>query len=146
MKSEDQEYIKMVKSLYQAASSGDFSPARAAMDPRVEWIEPNVPALWFSGTHRGADNVWKEVISPTGDKFERFRVDMREFYVVGDQVIAIGYFHGRAKATGKELDAATAQVCTIRNGKIVRLEAFHDTANWLETLGLTGGEVQRLAA
>jgi ketosteroid isomerase-like protein len=146
MRSHDQEYINLVKNLYQAASRGDFTHIRAALDPRVEWIEPNVSALWFSGTHRGADAVWKEVITPTGDKFERFRLDMKEFYVVGDQVIAIGYFHGRAKATGKELDAATAQVCTIRNGKIARFEAYHDTDNWLETLGLAGAESQRMAA
>ncbi len=112
----------------------------------MEWIEPNVPGLWFSGTHRGAETVWKEVIGPTVAKIDKFRVNMKQFFGVGDHIIAIGCFHGRGKATGKELDAATAHVCTLRNGKIVRFEAFHDLDSWLEALGLAHAEPQRLAA
>jgi ketosteroid isomerase-like protein len=105
-----------------------------------------VPGLWFSGTRRGAEAVWREVISPTLEKFDKFRVKTKDYYAVGDHIIVIGYFHGRAKATGKELDAATVHVCTIRNGKIVRFEGFHDTENWLDTLGMTRPEYQRMAA
>ena len=141
-----QENIKLLRSFYEAASRGDFGPVRGALDPNVEWIEPNLPALWFSGTHRGAEAVWREVIGPAVEKFDNFRVKMNKFYGVGDHIIAIGYFHGRGKATGKELDAATAHICTWRNGKIVRFEAFHDPASWLETLGLAQGEPQRMAA
>jgi ketosteroid isomerase-like protein len=141
-----QENIKLLKSFYDAASRGDFGPVSQALDPNVEWIEPNVPGLWFSGTHRGADAVWKEVIGPTVDKIDKFRVNMKQFFGVGDHIVAIGYFRGWGKATGKELDAATAHICTLRNGKIVRFEAFHDSACWLETLGLAQAEPQRMAA
>ena len=146
MKSRAQENINLLKNCYKAASRGDFEPARAVLDANVEWIEPSVPGLWFSGTHRGTDAVWKEVLAPAGAKIEKFRVDAKKFYAVGDHVIAIGYFHGRSKTTGKELDAATAHVWTVRNGKVVRFEGFHDADQWLETLGLARVEQQRLAA
>ena len=146
MKNNSQLNIELVKHFYEAASSGACESVRAALDPNVEWIEPNVPGLWFSGMHRGAEVVCKEVIGPTAEKIDNFRVNMKRFYTVGDHVIAIGYFKGRAKTTGKELDAATAHVCTLRNGKIVRFEAFHDSANWLEALGLVRPELQRMAA
>jgi len=146
MKSYTQENIKLLKSFYEAPSRGDFGPFRDALDPNVEWIEPNVPGLWFSGTHRGAEAVWKEVIGPAVEKFDDFRVNMKQFYGVGDHIIAIGYFRGFAKTTGKELDAATAHVCTMRNGKIMRFEAFHDTASWLETLGLAHPQARLMAA
>lgn len=146
MKSHGQENIKLLKSFYEAASHGDFGPARHALDPDVEWIEPDVKGLWCSGTHRGVDAVWKEVIGPTGEKFENFRVSMKKFYAIGDHVIAIGYFHGRAKTTGKRLDVPTAQVCTLRNGKIVRFEGFHDTDKFLKTLGVENPALQRMAA
>ena len=105
MKSQTQDNLKLLKSFYDAASRGEFAPVRNALDPNVEWVEPNVPGLWFSGTHRGAEAVWKEVIGPTAEKIDKFRVNMKNFYAVGDHIIAIGYFHGRAKMTGKELDA-----------------------------------------
>jgi ketosteroid isomerase-like protein len=146
MKNDAQENIKLLRSFYDAASRGDFGPVRDALDPNVEWIEPVVAGLWFGGTHRGADAVRREVIAPAVEKFDNFRVKMNKFYGVGDHIIAIGYFHGRGKTTGKELDAATAHICTFRNGRIVRFEAFHDPASWLETLGLTQGEPQRMAA
>ncbi len=146
MKDRDRENIKLLKSFYSAAEHGDGAAARQVLDANVEWIEPNVPGLWFSGTHRGAEAVWKEVIEPTSGKIEDFRVKMKHFYSVGDHVVAIGYFHGRSKATGKDLDAGTAHICTLRNGRIVRFEGMHDTASWLETLGLSQPETQRMAA
>lgn len=146
MKSNARDNIKLLEHFYDAASRGEFEAVRTALDPNVEWIEPNVPGLWFGGTHRGAEAVWKEVMAPTADKFDKFKVKMRKFHSVGDHVIAIGFFHGHCKATGKELDAATAHVCTVRDGRIVRFEAFHDSANWLETLGLMHPEPQRMAA
>ncbi len=146
MKNHSQQNITIVKNFYEAASNGDFGPVSAALDPNVEWIEPTVPGLWFSGPHRGANAVWKEVLEPTAGKIDNFRLRMKRLYAVGDHVIAIGYFHGRVKATGKELDAATAHVCTLRNGKIVRFEAYDDSASWLEALGLVRPELQRMAA
>ncbi len=136
----------MLERFYEAASHGQFEAVRGVLDPNVEWIEPSVPGLWFSGTHRGAEAVWKEVMAPGAEKFENFKLKIRKFHPVGDHVVALGFFHGRCKATGKELDAATAHVSTLRNGRITRFEAFHDSANWLETLGLADPEPQRMAA
>ncbi len=146
MKDQSYENIKLLKSFYEAASRGEVGPARDALDPNVEWIEPNLPGLWFSGTHRGIEAVFKEVIGPTTEKLERFRVKMKKFYAVGDHVVAVGSFRGRGKATGKDLNAPTAHVWTLRNGKAVRFEAFHDPARWREALGLAQPEPQRMAA
>jgi ketosteroid isomerase-like protein len=146
MKNPNKESLRILEHFYSAASRGDFSPVRDALDPSVEWIEPVVPGLWSSGIHRGADAVWREVIEPTLQKFDGFRVSIKKIYAVGDQLIAIGSFHGRAKGTGKSLNAATAHVCTLHNGKIVRFEAFHDSASWMEALNLAQSGVDRLAA
>ncbi len=47
--------IQLVKSFFEAASKTDLAGARAALDPNIEWIEPEVLGLWFGGIHRGAD-------------------------------------------------------------------------------------------
>jgi ketosteroid isomerase-like protein len=146
MKRDTLKNLKLLKSLYEATSRGEFSQIRDALDPNVEWIGPSLPGLWLGGTHRGAEAVWKEVIEPTFERFKNLRVEMMKFYDIGDYLIAIGHFHGRAKTTGKELEAATAHICTVKNGKITRFEAFHDSANWLEALGLAHDEPQRMAA
>ena len=89
---------------------------------------------------------FKDVIGPTNEKIEKFRVKMRKFFAVGDHVVAIGSSRGRGKATGKDLDVATAHVWTLRNGKAVRFEGFHDSTEWREALGLAQPEPQRMAA
>lgn len=146
MKDHGEENIRLLKSFYEAVSRGEAGPARSMLDANVEWIEPNVPGLWFSGAHRGAEAVWNEVFAPAGERIDKFRVKMKKFYALGDHVIAFGHIHGRVRTTAKQLDAATGQICTIRNGKIVRVERFHDAESWLEPLGLVHLEAQRLAA
>lgn len=146
MKMYGNDNIKAVKSFYGAASSGDFNAARELLDSNVEWIEPNVSGLWFGGTHHGAEAVFKEVFSPTAEKIDKFHVKMKHYFSVGDQVVALGYFRGHGKVTGKELDVATAHVLKLRQGKIVRFEAFHDIPGWMDTLGMIHPDMQRMAA
>ena len=90
--------------------------------------------------------MFREVIQRIVPNFDGFSVDMTHFYDVGDHVIAVGSFHGRSKATGRELNAPTAHVWTFRNGKAIRFQAYHDPSKWANALGLEPGEAQRLAA
>lgn len=90
MKDKARENIKLLKGFSAAVSRGELGSARSLLDPEVEWIEPGLPALWFGGTHRGADAVFKEVIGPANEKIEKLRVKMRKFFSVGDHVVAIG--------------------------------------------------------
>jgi ketosteroid isomerase-like protein len=146
MKSYNQNNITHLKNFYEAVSRGDYRAACDRLDPNVEWIEPNVAGLWFSGTHRGADAVLKEVFSPTAEKLDLFRVSIKRCYAIGDHVVALGYLQGHSRTTGKELDASTAHVCTLRNGKIVRFETFHDTASMMAALDQTHSKTQLMAA
>jgi uncharacterized protein len=146
MKTQTADRIKLIKGLYDAISRGEFAPVRDALDPNVEWIEPYAPGLWFSGTHHGAEAVWKDVIEPTLQRVDKFRIHMKTFHALGEHIIAIGYCRGHAKMTGKELEAATAHVCTFSHGKIARLESFHDTESMLGALTLVEPAVHRMPA
>jgi ketosteroid isomerase-like protein len=44
------------------------------------------------------------------------------------------------------LDAATIHIWTLRDGKAVRFEAYHDEASWLDAMGLARSNSQRMAA
>jgi len=126
------ESVGQVKAFYDAADQGDFGAASQALDPDIEWKEPNVPALWFRGIHYGAEAVRREVLEPMVAKIADFSMTMKKFFEVGSHVIVVGRYQGRVKTTGKELDAPTAHIWTLRNGKAVRFEAYHDGAKWLE--------------
>lgn len=131
--------IKVVQSFFEAAPRGDISAARAVLDPQIEWIEPGVPGLWFAGTHHGPDAVFSEVVEPTFNHIEDFSIQIDQYLDSGDHVVALGHFRGRGKTTGKEFDIPTAFVCIVHSGKIVRFQAYHDTAQWLQVLGKPTG-------
>ncbi|MGO8749287.1 MAG: nuclear transport factor 2 family protein [Thermoguttaceae bacterium] len=124
--------VKTVRDVYGAFARGDF--ASVTLDPQIEWIEPDVPDLWFSGTHHGPDAVLREVIEPATEKLDAFHVQCDQFLDAGDHVLVTGHFQGRGKETGVELNAPFAHVWTIHDGKAVRFQDYTDTANWLSAL------------
>ena len=48
---------ELVGSIYDALARGDIDGALAALDPDVEWVEPDTPGLPFAGVHRGREGV-----------------------------------------------------------------------------------------
>lgn len=138
--------LELIRSCYDAFDAKDFDTLRNAMASNIEWVEPEVSGVWFSGTRRGPEAVIKEVFEPTFGKFADFRVEADQFLQVGEHIVVTGRFRGRGKTTGKELNANTVHVWTLRDGKIVRFQAYHDVANLLEALGTASYEAQRLAA
>ena len=146
MKKTGSENARRVKGFYCAMSGGDWSAARSFLDADIQWVEPNVPGLWFSGTHYGSDAVFKKIIDVVYDKFENFHVRMKRVFAVGDHVVALGSFHGRGKTTGLKLDARVAHVWTLRDGKAIRFQAFHDTLEWQVALGTTSVQSKLMAA
>ncbi len=124
--------VDIVKKVYASVARGDF--ARDLLDPQVEWIEANVPDLWFSGTHHGIDAVMNQVMEPTAEHLDGFRLQCDRYLDAGDCVVVTGRFLGRGKDTGIALEAPFAHILTLRGGKIIRFEGYTDTANWLYAL------------
>ena len=146
MKDKGQQNIKHLKRFYAAASRGELEIVRGTLAAEVEWVEPSLPDVWFSGTHRGPEAVINEVLTPATDKLQKFRLKIKEFFAVGNHVIAIGRIHGWGVGTGRELDAAVAHLWTLQDGKAVRVQAFHDPNAWQGVVAQAQPEAQRMAA
>ena len=104
------------------------------------------PTLIYPHPGCHIEAVRKQVLEPMAAKLAGLKMRMKRFFEVGEHLIAIGHYHGRSKATTKELEAASAHIWTFRNGKPVRSEAYHDEAKWLELAKETTKPDQRLAA
>lgn len=124
-----------IKNFFEAVKSGNMSGGRAALDKNVEWIEPETKDLWFGGVHHGADAAMKEVVEPTFKYVDDFSITIDEYLDAGDQIVALGEFHGKGKETGKKFNIPVSFVCTVKDGKITKFRAYHNTAQWLEAVG-----------
>ena len=146
MKQRKRENVKLIRSLYRAIDRGDWATARQLVDPNIEWNEPHAPGLWFSGRHCGIDNVFREVIDPARDKFDNLHLKIKKLFPIGQHVVALGVFHGYEKTEGLLLEAPTAHIWTLRDGKAIRFEAYDDVLEWHFALGVTSFQPKLMAA
>jgi ketosteroid isomerase-like protein len=128
-----QDNINIVRDFYNAIARGDF--AKHMLDPQIEWIEPHVLDLWFGGLHQGQDAVLKEVLEPTFEKFDAFRIECDDYFDAGSHIIVTGHYLGREKQSGRELNASFAHIWRLQEGKAIWFKSYTDTASWLHTLG-----------
>jgi ketosteroid isomerase-like protein len=122
--------VSVVRSSYEAFGRGDFSAVLETMDPEIEWVDQE--SLPWGGAHHGHDEFGVHMQSFAAN-FEEFRIEPREFLDAGDQVVVAGRFAGRGP--GGEFDVGVVYVWELRDGGVVRVESYTDTARVLEALG-----------
>ncbi len=126
-----QENVEMIRAGYDKHGMGfslsKWNPGAVLelFDPSIEWVEPDVQDLPWQGTHRGPQAISEKVFA-TISAFEELELEPKDFFDLGEYVLAVSQGHLRAKATGKEWNGPFAHVWTVRNGKIVRWQGFAD--------------------
>lgn len=116
--------------IYEAFARGDIPTVLAALDPNIEWEEPQASGLYDAGPHRGVQAVAEEIIAPALTYYEEFAVAPQEFVDAGDRVFVLGEFRGKGKASGTPFVAPFVHIFTVRNGKVTHFRNFTDTGLW----------------
>ena len=130
--------VEAVRSSYEAFGRGDLDGALAMMDDEIEWHQAQ--GLPHGGFYRGLAAVRAAVFDPIDEEWwEDFRADPDEVIGLGDDVVVIGRYTARAKATGAPLDVPFAHLWRFRDGRAVRFHQFTDTRGWVDALGAGGG-------
>ena len=123
-----------VSTLYEELRNGDPERLLELLHPEVEFeIAESLPY----GDHHvvGAQNVIERVWGRLDEDWENLTATPAELLLCGkDTVVALGSYSGRCRATGREMKAAFAHVCTVENGRLRRLRQYTDTARWLAAL------------
>ncbi|WP_029112090.1 nuclear transport factor 2 family protein [Mycobacterium sp. URHB0044] len=109
--------IETLNKGYAAFSAGDAEGAMRDLADDVEWVSPGKSAL--SGTYRGKAEVG-EFFMKLAEK--GFTTTPNRFIADGDDVIVLSEVR-----VGDET-AHSADLYTLRDGKVVRAETFSDTA------------------
>lgn len=122
-----QQNVSIVQGLYEAFARGDIPAFLAAMDPDIEFDEPQAPGYPFAGVHRGLQGLVNEQFGAVGPSYQEFAVVPLELIDAGDRVIAIAEARGKGKASGTPFVARVIHIVTIRDGKVVRIQAYPDT-------------------
>lgn len=122
-----QENKRQVIEGYQMYQSGDIGRLLDKYNDDAEWIGPDSDTLPFAGCFRGKAEI-AQFFAKLASASEAVSFAPRHFIAEGDMVVAVGDSTWRAISTGRTYDTPWVHVFTMRDGKVVRLETFYDTA------------------
>jgi ketosteroid isomerase-like protein len=131
--------LDLVRSIYADWQRGDWSSASWA-HPEIEYVMVDEPG---SAVHKGRaamGEAWRAFLSA----WEDYRLEPEEYRTLDEErVLVLVSAYGRGKTSGVELSESTrgrggANLFRIRDGVVVRLDAYFDCDRALADLGLEG--------
>jgi ketosteroid isomerase-like protein len=125
---DEKENISVVQKIYAAFKSGDIPFILNAVTEDIDWQMLGLKELPHTGPHRGRDQVerfLKEVAAETDIR----KFEPREYIAQGDKVVALGFYSGTSRLSGRPIQSEWAMIFTLRNGKVARFREYADTVN-----------------
>jgi ketosteroid isomerase-like protein len=123
--------VELIESLWEAFGRGDLEKVAAGIADDGEIVFPeSVP---WGGSYRGPDGL-RQVLGNMLSAFVEFKAKPEMILGADDEhVIVVVHASGRGK--GGRLDTRVVWLYRLRDGKVIRGEAFPDTARILEAIG-----------
>jgi ketosteroid isomerase-like protein len=128
------ENVELVRAGFDAWNRGDLEVWRSLWAEEAEFypLRAQLEGRPYSG-HDGLERFLAEIRQDWDEP--RFRIE--ETRPAGQQVVAIGRFRARGRASGVDLNVPLGALARVREGKIVYAGFFSEPAAALEAAGLT---------
>ena len=121
------QHVQKIQELYAAFGRGDIPDIIANLTDDIRWVSHLESVVPWHGDFSGKDRLPRffDAIFNSVDVLE---FAPQEFITEGDNVVSIGEFACRVKATGKTSRTRWIFVWKFRGGKVCSYEQFHDPA------------------
>lgn len=124
------ENVETVRRAYDANANRDVAAAISALAPNAEWHQAENFIYADRSPYVGPKAMLEGLFARFDAEWENFTTVANELLDAGDRVIALGYYSGTYKKTGRAVHAQFAHVWTLRDGKVVKFEQYTDTAQF----------------
>lgn len=118
--------VDLVRGVYEAFAKGDVQAVLGALDFQVDWTESE--GFPYAGKYIGTQEVLNRVFVPLATEWEGYKAEPEQFLDAGDTVVALGWYSGTYRKTGRPFRARFAHVFWIASGKVWRFQQYTDTA------------------
>ena len=116
----------LARSFYSALAHGDIAKVLDLLHPDLSWTEAE-GFPYYSGTWRSPQEIVDKLLIPLDRDWDDFAATPQDFIESGDRAVAVGFYSGTAKATGKSMRAPFAHVWSVRDGKLASFDMHTDT-------------------
>jgi ketosteroid isomerase-like protein len=125
--------VEIVRRAYEAFNRRDFDAALADVSDAVTWTPIlSVETAVLEGKEAVRDTWARQV------EMLDVSIETQEIISVDDShVIVVARWIGRGSASGAPFATTGVQVCTLRDGRLARLDNYPSKRAALEALGLT---------
>jgi ketosteroid isomerase-like protein len=128
-----QENVKVVRAGFEAFARGDLESLLSDLHPEIEWLTTD--DFIDEPSFRGQEGV-RRLITGFTDVFDAYTFEAEDYKDFGDRVIVPVRQWGRGRESGIEVELRFVLVFTVQDGKLVRVESYHDESEALEAVGL----------
>ena len=128
-----QENVEIALAAAEAWNRGDREALMVLWDEEAEFYP--LRAQLESDSYRGHDGL-ERFLREMAEDFENVRFEIDEARDAGEQVVGIGRFRARGRASGVDLNVPLGVLTRVRQGKIFYTRFFSEPADALEAAGL----------
>jgi ketosteroid isomerase-like protein len=118
--------VEIVRSVYEAFARDEF-PVEV-LDPEIEYVNP-VGAV-EEGTRHGL-TAFRKAVEEVLEGWATYHAEPEQFTAIGNRVAVVVRYRARGRTSGVELEGRESALFTLREGKVVRYEWFHEPAHAL---------------
>ena len=127
--------VDLVRAFYAAWNGPDRDEATPRfLADDFEYVNPDYAVE--PGTRRGHDG-WRTVLDNLEGAFDQYEHRPGEMVDLGDRVLCFATFIARTGTSQLALERDETQLWTLRDGKIARIEWFHDRDEARAAAGIT---------
>jgi ketosteroid isomerase-like protein len=128
--------VELITRMYRAWNSGDVVALVDAFDVDVE-VRPALGAFLASTVYRGHEGVaaWYE---ETYEPWAELHAEPQRFIHAGERTVVVAALLARVPGGHVDVEGEIAQVVTVRDGKIVRLDGYEEPDAALAAVGVSG--------
>ena len=127
--------VAVIRGIYEAFAAGDVGGVLGAMSPDIVWMEADNFPYADGNPYVGPQAIAEGVFARCIGEWDGFGVEVNEIIDGGDTVIALGYYVGTYKASGKAQRTQLVHVWRMRGGNAA---GFQQYANTLHIAQVTG--------
>jgi ketosteroid isomerase-like protein len=128
-----EENVEIGLAVIDAWNRGDHEAWLALWDEEAEFYP--LRAQLEGRSYRGHDGL-ERFLAEVTEEWDEARFEIEETRDAREQVVGIGRFRARGRASGVDIDVPLGIFTRVRRGKIVFTRFFSDPADALEAAGL----------
>lgn len=127
--------VETVREMYRLFAQRDNEGISRLFDPRIEWVQ--MKGFPRGGRYVGADAIFVDgVFSGFREQWKDWKAVVERYLDAGESVVALGFYEGTYRSTGRSMRAEFAHVIELEGGRIVGFVQYTDTLKVDEAMGL----------